>query len=400
MAPSGSSVPWTVHQQLTFRRIPESPGVFGLFVQHELPDGLPKFEFQIKGRSSAVDLESVWGYTFESDQRLVWDGLTTKPRAHLTLSLNSAAEGQYADTADWTLARKPLYSVSPRRTADDLDLRQEYRVAGDGVVSDDADFLYLGEYDEWSVRAGDETIRLIVPVVADLNADPRAVLRTLARASKDLDVGCRSEEVVAIAAPTGEMSLDNAGLYDSSSGFWVKDDHRIDTLQQGAGGSTWVHEYVHTRQGFVEQSTKQTSWLIEAFASYYAGLFPFRQGRVSYEEFLSYVRTDVADDAVLTDTYTLIGSSIAPYTKGRRVLAALDCKIQRASDGTATLLDVFRELNRLDTEELTYTVFEEIFEQFPGESYDRWLERYARSSDVPPVPDSRNCFETWVSGPR
>lgn len=391
----------TVKQQFTFKRTPDTAGSFNLFVQHELPESLPRFELHLEGHGTATNLRTAWGYTFEDGRKLVWDGSTTSPRAHLELSLTANAERWYVDTGDWTLAKYPLYSVFPREVASVVDLEERYRVVGEGVVTEAARLLYLGEHSEWSARVDDTTLRLVVPAPAELSAEPREVIDTLARAVVAFDVDCRNDSVVAIAAPTREVDeLDVAGVSDGTSGFWVRDDHRVDTVSQGIGGCAWIHEYLHTRLDGFEGVTRHLSWLTEAIPSYYAGLLPLRQGRVPYDEFLSFVRTDRDSDAVLTDSYTL-GGSTAPYTKGRRVLAALDCKLQRESDGAACLMDMIRELNDYEDVEITYSMVEAVLESLSDWPVSRWLDRYARTTAVPEVPDSRNCFgRTWVSPPK
>lgn len=398
----GSTAPedsWTVHQQLIFNPIPDEVGSFGLFVQHELPQDLPRFEFHLDGSGISIDVDSAWGYSFEGGQKLEWNGLTESPRAHLTLSLNSSTDGRYIDTPTWTLAQRPRYSIAPKTLADNIDLRKNCHVSGEGVVSEDANLLYFGEYDEWSTNIEGETIRLIVPEAASLSADPRDILETLVHTSVTLDVNCRNEEVVVFVAPTENVDWEFTGISDAKGAFWVQDHHRVDTLQQSVGGCAWVHEYVHTRQEFTEKTTRNMDWLYEAFASYYASLLPFRQGRIGYDDFMSYIRTDDDMEAVLTDSYTVVRPSRAPYTKGRRVLAALDCEIQSRSDGRSSLLEVFRRLNEITYSELSYAEFESLLDDLPGGPYSDWLQRYVHSPACPSIPDSRNCFGIWISGP-
>lgn len=422
----------TIRQRFTFQRKPATVGAFTLFVQHSIPDSIPRFALNLGGRWSEVTVQNIHGYSSETGGRLVWDGSTRNPEARLTVSLTDALH--YRDSEDWTIASKPLYSTSPagrdtttatdsgssdrrvidtplgrvqKGTPNDMpegssaggppgySVEAEYDVAGEGVVGETGGILYLGEYDEWSRTTDDgQRIRLVVPDVARLTPEPAAVVEALARAATELDVGTEHDSMLAVAAPTRGVDWSHRGI-GGDDGFWVRDDLRLDSST--FGGSPWLHEYVHTRQRFRDELTPATTWLTEAVASYYGAVLCFRQGLFSFERLLDQVRSRTSPGSSrgpLTDRteFTDDNENHLDYRKGSRVLAALDCKIQDDTAGRATFENVFRQLNAYDGQITNSSLIRMIVDITGNPEYHDWFSRYVGSSDVPEVPESEKYF--------
>lgn len=422
----------TIRQRFTFQRKPSTVGAFTLSVQHSIPDSVPHFALNFGGGWSEVAGQNINGYSFETGGRLVWDGSTRNPEARLTVSLTDSLH--YRDSEDWTIARKPLYSTSPagrdtttatasrssdrvvidtplgrvqRGTRDDTreessggvppgySVEAEYDVAGEGVVGETGGILYLGEYDEWSRTTDDgQRIRLVVPDAARLNPEPAAVVAALARAATDLDVGTEHDSMLAVAAPTRGVDWSHRGI-GGDDGFWVRDDLRLDLST--FGGSPWIHEYVHTRQRFRDELTPATTWLTEAVASYYGAVLCFRQGLFSFERLLDQLRSRTSPGPArgpLTDPtgFRNDDQNHLDYAKGRRVLAALDCKIQDDTAGRATFENVFRQLNAYDGQITNNSLIQMLVDITGNPDYHEWFSKYVGSSDVPEVPESEKYF--------
>lgn len=142
---------------------------------------------------------------------------------------------------------------------------------------------------------------------------------------------------------------------------------------------TLIHEYIHTRQDY--RMEKEVRWTAEASAVYFTALISKEIGLISYEEFLRRIKTGQDARKILVEP----GPS-RNYTKGCRVLAALDVKIRSSSNGENTVQDVFAkmvEAKRVSTEE-----FYGFIEEVAGESMDEWLHKYTTTREVPRLPEA------------
>jgi len=376
-------------QHLNFQRNNSTRGSFNLFIEHEFPDSKPYFELDLYDRGVDIDVEQLYGYQIEDQHKLIWNKEDLNAKARVSLTFSAHADHWFKDTDEWTLAKRPLYSIAHRGH----NVEEHFDTVGDGVVSDNGGLLYLGPYDEWSITAAGQHIRLVVPEAATLETDPQQVLYTLAFAAQTLTVGCLDETVLAVAAPTDDVNWGkNIGLFSGQSGFWVRDNSSIGELTS-AGGCTWVHEYVHTRQGFTRRLTPETSWLTEGIASYYGGLLPYLQGLITSDELYNFLTPYISGtDAMLANPDSFEVSTTAKqydYLKGRMVIAALDSKIRCETDGMVSFDDVFYRLNEYTDRQITYSWLVSLLEKIPGSSgYQDWFERYVRKDAVPKISGS------------
>ena len=169
------------------------------------------------------------------------------------------------------------------------------------------------------------------------------------------------EEVTFVVAPD---TLPSAGRtygetgYITQRGFW-----------DGDASSVWIHEYVHTRQGF--DLTSEMRWFREASATYlsarlleeqYEGVTE-RDVRTRLEATPDHPGTALANRSAWDDTS-------ADYERGARLLYAVDAAIRMETDGNRTLVDVVRAMNRRD-DPLTVDEFVRIVERYAGDL--EWL---------------------------
>ncbi|MFB6073884.1 MAG: hypothetical protein ABEJ89_02600, partial [Haloarculaceae archaeon] len=158
--------------------------------------------------------------------------------------------------------------------------------------------------------------------------------------------------------------------------FWVNASEPLASAR-----SVWFHEYVHTRQSFA--LAPGMAWFREASAEYYAALLSESRERAAAGA-LSPARFGPPSNATLTDHATWAGGR-TPRRRGARVLAALDRRIRRATDGHQSLEDVFRRLNHHDGR-VTYEAFVQAVNGVAGTPMDGWLDRHVAGSA--PVGDS------------
>ncbi|OYR56850.1 hypothetical protein [Halorubrum halodurans] len=302
----------------------------------------------------------------------VWDGETERPSLAYAMDANvSAPESgplatggtyRFVDAGEWALVRTPRHRVAWSQTGEtQLRFDRENVVAGEGVASEA--MAFLGPYEEYVRETDDQRYRLIVPEAAEMEATPDDVFGVFEGAASALRVGGVDDEVVAIAAPTGEVSWAVRGLQRGDADLWVRDEEPVETVDD-----VWTHEYVHTRQTY--ERDPSVRWFTEASATYYAALFALDRGAIGFDDFqrtLARGERDPAGSSVLADPGSWRRN--ADYTKGSLVAGEIDRRIRLASDGRASLATVFRDLND-DSGALTNRAFLDTVESAAGEGGD------------------------------
>jgi hypothetical protein len=264
---------------------------------------------------------------------------------------------------------------------------QRTRVGADQRGFAGPSIVYLGGFESVTTNATDQRIRLVRPTDAEMADDPDRVLDVLSVASEQLRVGARDAVVNAFAGPTplrhgGTAARGHGGSQD----FWVSAG-----ADAGSPPNIWIHEYIHTRQSFV--LTSEMSWFREASASYYADVIsvrvpPSRPG--AFERFRESLGDPHGENATLTDRSSW-STMYVPYTRGARVLAALDARIRTSTGGDRTLQTVFRRLNGHDGV-VTYDAFESVVANVSGESHREWLDDHVRGGARVSIPESPYAY--------
>ncbi|WP_336359115.1 hypothetical protein [Haladaptatus sp. ZSTT2] len=354
---------------------------YDIVVEPAAAEGLwvdPGAKFDVVGVSGLTE-------TNTGERRVYrWDGssaVTTLTLEYTVTNSHAVSGGpEYTKTDDWVLGPVPGLEVTWQEDGEEHTLRPfEQRDAGVTIATDGPGvvgkrYALLGPYDQYQRTTGDETVRLVIPRGAETAADPTHILDAVSESSASLDIGQPRGTVLLFALPDparrgGESFLRMREL-------WVHADSRLDTPN-----NVWLHEYVHTRQTFTLAPEMQ--WLREASAEYYGARLAEKQGLVSEHEAQQFVTKSGYEDAVLAEPASWDDRAV-PYTKGMRTLAALDERIQTATDGERSLADVFTRLNEYDGT-VTYEVFEQTVESVAGESMDEWLWNHVYERE-PPKP--------------
>lgn len=384
---SASPTPLSTHNELrlttTLDRTPERVGEITTTVTAEIPSGFRELTLQLP---EGAQLDSTDGFTRTADGTVEWDSNSNPAtvRYRIDATIRSAAdqpgaEGTYrfADTANWSLVRIPsVGDISGRIVGDDPEIIRETEIDGSGVAGDQ--IAYLGPYDRQTRTAHGQTFHLVIPEAAELEAEPREIFESVTDASDRLRVGDRDEEVLMIAAPTGEIEWAVRGIQTGDSDFWVRADEPLDTP-----ANNWVHEYVHTRQEYT--AAEDARWITEATATYYAALLTLEADRVEFDRFQRFL-TQGEDgpqaSAVMTDPDSW--ENFANYRKGALVAGDLDRRIRLATDGEATLDTVVRAINSHDGE-VTARDVEAAVEDVAGEATARDLAAATTATTVDPM---------------
>jgi hypothetical protein len=314
-----------------------------------------------------------------------WDGETESPR--LVYHYNPTRGGVLAAGDGWMLVSPPRITLtqtadgeSSTRVLSGVGATDSVTAATDGVVA--SGVVYLGPYTEHDMTTADQHIRLIVPAAADLRSTPAGILDWVGAAANMLTVGTAQSEVVMVASPE-----DIAGGGIERGGTAVVPDSA--SADRGFV-NLWVHEYVHTRQSLTDASGDM-EWFKEASAEYYAALIQSERLELGPSEQRAHFERQATaySDAVLAEPGTWSSSQV-PYTKGEAVLYALDQRIQQATNGQRSLVDVFARLNQ--QEAVTLDSFKQAARDVAGEDLDHWIERYVATAEAPPVgEDSANA---------
>ncbi|MFC7114543.1 hypothetical protein ACFQH2_05640 [Natronoarchaeum sp. GCM10025703] len=335
----------TIDLSIELTRRPDSAGEVGVELQYRLPDRLTSLDARL---FNATNVESTDGFTKDAEGRYVWDEETDTPTISYALSVDQELEqdgpiagpGTYvfADTAGWTVMAQPRLSHGwGWRGGEAVGLDRTTTIDGPGRVGNR--IAFLGEQETYTHEAHGQQFELVVPEAAALAESPDEIFTSVSHASDSLQVGSRDEEVFMLAVPTDEVGWGVRGLQTGGSDLWVRDNEVLDTAD-----NVWVHEYVHTRQGY--ETSSDARWFTEATSTYYAALLTLEEERIGYEAFRE--RLDIGTrerhaDAVLAEPGTWARGS--NYYKGALAAGAVDRQLRLTTDGGASLQEPFSRMN-------------------------------------------------------
>lgn len=375
----------TVTQTLSADLDERRDGAIFLYAEYDIHPDLRALTISFP---DILSVASTHGFSKSGRHECEWDTTTMAPSVtfRLDVNRNNGRGYEFIDTGGWAVFRHPPFGHSWSYTGSNIELERKYEARDNGVTSADGSVAYLGPHAEYRDSSAEQTFRLIIPEAATLQPSVDSIFQSLCHASDALSVGATNDEVLIVAVPS-DINWGYLGMQSGDNGYWVVDSNRVNDAH-----NTWVHEYIHTRQDWEKHSS--TRWLVEATTEYYAALLSLRQGRISFEQFYRHATTNRHSDSVLVDPQRW-SSSRAYYTKGRRVLAALDAKIRKETDGRRTFQQVFKQINTTDGS-FTHQQFREIVTDVAGSSLGGWVSTYVEGSAVPDVPENERLFTEGV----
>lgn len=398
-------------QDIALSRIADRPGYVDVMLTYQCESDVSELQPHLP---KSARVKSIKGFS-RSGQKCIWDGTTEMPMITFEMSVGEGgpAGRDKVDTGEWALLQAPqlklkyqlsqsfssisdLGNLGRSESFEDM-VDRRYHVHDQGISSSDGAVMYLGPYDLHSRYAGGEEIQLVVPAAASLDENPKDILDAVEKTALDLDLRGAEDEVLGAAAPTEPVSWGPAGQKRGKNGFWVRDSSSLNKPN-----STWIHEYIHTRQEF--DVTRETMWLVEGTAVFFATYSAHQQGLISDADFQRTLNPSMHEGDVLSSPRQGWSSSHTPYKKGARVTAWLDRRIRKETDGKVGFDGVFRAMN-LHEGQLTHEEFVEFVASSMGMSksdqgfreVERDIESYVRGPDVPgtvgppgsdPLPES------------
>jgi PGF-CTERM protein len=268
----------------------------------------------------------------------------------------------------WDSGRGPTY-------------REPVRLGANATGYAGVEWVFVGDATVDRRQIDYQNVTLVVPDSApDGSLSP--VVRQLREAIPLLNVQQPNDRIDVFLAPSPirRGGLESTEFGGEPDALWVS------TRTVDENSLITSHEYVHTRQSF--NTSARMDWLDEGHAEYTELLLGLETGRIDYAEFRSKLAGTEESSVNLTDpTHDLS----ADYEKGARVVAVIDTKIRRATDGERTFEDVWIRLNAHDGT-VTYRDFKQILERVAGQSFDDWLDTATSGSGWVDVPSDRSLF--------
>jgi hypothetical protein len=375
--PEGEAI---LHQRAIASRN-DDPGSVTLTFAYEIPSA-------VTGLRVAVPVVGLDGITvtemdgFERTERgyFLWDGETERPTVSIRMAVSDSIDSgvRGVERGDWALLTEPQTRIQVRTDAQPRQTTSFEVAEGEPGLAR-SHLAYLGPHERRNVTVADERATFVLGAE---DADPERAIAFLRTANEHFDLGVQRETVTVFVLPLSGLEEGPVQAATVDTAFWVGNTG----LRLDSTGSVFAHEYVHTRLSTVGR--EDAAWLTEASAEYYGRRFALNDGVGSYDSFRDGLRTtQYAPDrrsVVLTDRETWQGTK-AHYAKGAHVLAALDAEIQRRTDGEHSLRDVFA--GRTDPFR-NYRAFRAAVIEVTGdESIGSWLDRYATTDALPPLPD-------------
>lgn len=334
-----------IRQTQTYARITEEPGQVAVRLTYEIPDRVVGLDTRLPEGATVTDTD---GFGRVNETAYEWDEETSRaviryrinPNRTVSKSGPEGAEGRYVsvDAGEWALLTRSRTPTRWRYVGrEPVQFNRTVETAGPGAAG--AELVYLGEVATFERTAHNQTVELVVPERTTMVSSPIAVLDSLTNASNALRIGDRDERVFVVAAPSTAVPWGVAGFQLGDSDMWIQSDRRL-----SSANNVWLHEYVHTRQSFAP--TRETRWLTEGMATYYAAALTLEQDRIDFASFrsrLSLGTRSVYDDVALADPDSWTAN--ANYNKGGLVAGQIDRRIRAETDRNRTFQDVARGLN-------------------------------------------------------
>lgn len=357
------------------------------------------FEYQIPSKVDEFDVSFsllnvrpfrtvVEKQSFERDQgasdesRFVWDGKES-PRLVVEDDLSASSFQEVGYYTDTELFLSGVPKRDTRRTVGSQKLSR-YTLEGEGYVNDD--LLYVGPH-ESAIRVVDGTeLAVVVPDWLDAEVDLQRRLDLLEEWYTLLG-GVRLSHSATAYLPVPSERTEVDGLSVGGSFYVSSDRWTLDGID-----NVVTHEFAHTVFGTF--GSGKMYWFKEAVAEYYGYLLALNTGVGDFDEFLGAVEAaDQYRDSKLTDDVAM-RNSLADYSKGAHVLAALDAEIRRQSDDAQSLLSIFEIADNFDGLPLKrYSNFRGFVNRTaPDGELSEWVDQYVDGSALPEVTEQREQF--------
>lgn len=371
-------------QQMAFSRKPTTGGAIGFELGYDIDDSVVELRVRLPEN---IDIERTTGFAAAGEE-WAWEAGPSDPVLSGTYHTDSTQSdgARYVDAGEWAIIKAPTHAASWRyRGQEPPDFVETYDVEDTGIASSNGAIVFLGAHEQHQHRAVGQQYTLAIPEAAELAVDPKAIFAAITDAAGYLDVGESQDDILLVAAPSAQAEWGPLGTQTGDDGIWA-----LDRCPLARPNTTWIHEYVHTRQA--PRCEPSMQWFAEGTACYYATLCSIRRGDVDFQTGQRFLDRTSNRGVRLTDPGTWPSEQIK-YLKGRRVTAALDCEIRRHTDGVKDLRTVWAQLNET-FETVDFGNFQTALEgtiQDPDPLL-AWTGQYVDGTGIPDVPATPAAF--------
>ena len=375
------------------------------FTYHDLDSGDTPYTpfFPTWMVEAGIQIDSTHGFEVQrtpTSISLMWNSSVENPSFVLATS-----QRRSAGVEDAGFAIQPQWAFIPYPDTG----KTNYSLASSqqGYIGDQ--FVLLGPYNKYHRAVGCHDIELLIPTALDTKESPSEIIDSLATAAREIETGWYYDtvRVFAVGPPVrrGGRAF-NHEVWANVNATFEPEHVRKGSYQYPPRivlANTWLHEYMHTRQRWVWNTTvaENASWLTEASATYYMISETERQGRMTacnetqYWDHLNTSLTTFDRSMQLTkwESYHFGAFGSGDYTRGAYVLAALDVRIRETTNGEKSLEDVLDRLNQQDR--VTHASFRKAVIAVGGEQMGPWVDHYVAGSAVPPSPSEDKWDCRW-----
>jgi hypothetical protein len=381
---------------------PEKPQEVRIEIEYNLPSvDMPdvpneyfRDDYKIVNSEGFEIKESDSRYISEAEEA-IWNGETRNP----SIELKKFFENETAtfDNGNWSLLI-PYQEATLNKYPENVNL--DYEAEPDFIRIDSAkDRIFVGNYSVESREFENHKFRLVIEENSDFTWEKERFFERMREVGNDLHVNhtLSNDSVV-----TG-ISVDDFKGGGGKGGGVILVENRKDS-----GGTPyygiWTEEYIHNLQPLVGDSM---SFTVDGFAQYFTQYYHLKWGINNYSQFRSYTMRlndyyskDKQKQVILTnsDTWFEDGNHYAAVKKVA-VLAALDYRIHKATDGKKSLIDAYQKIPSMNSypppDYVTAKEFKNIVENTTGREFDKFFEKYISGQKYPELPeDSEKYMET------
>lgn len=283
----------------------------------------------------------------EDEFRYEWDGTTTPATITYKYNIENSVSNRFWLEDDKMMFINPdkwgieSWRYSSRTSEPEITTNVE--LSDEGYVS--GNYIYIGNYTKKTETVDGAEFKLIMPTDIEPKEDPEDIINNVAYSHTALETGAETNDATIFATPGEEVTTLGGRSTAGSKQMWVANNHKID-----GNIDVWIHEYIHNQQAFSRSDELDLYWFIEGSANYYALLHSLEQEQITYDEFKQFLEEVPEEDK--TRKLTQVESISGPdrddrhaYTKGALVTAKTDKLIRNETNNTASLEDVFQDLN-------------------------------------------------------
>jgi hypothetical protein len=371
---------------------PEKPQEVRVEVDYRLPSGempdVPNEYFE--GDYEIIDSKGFEIKENGGSQTAIWNKETRNPKIQFKRFLENETV-QY-DNGNWSLL---IPYQEPLGYSEKVNLDYE---AEPGFIRIDSaiDRIFIGNFSVESQEFENHTFRLVIEDNSGFPWKKEKFFERMREVGNDLYVNhTLSNNSVVTGISVDDFKGGGGRVTGAILVETRKDYERMPYY------ALWTEEYVHMLQPITSDSMSFTT---DGFAQYFTQYYHLKWGINNYTQFRKYTlgltdyySKDKQREVILTNSSTWFedGKHLAG-SKKVAVLAALDYRIHKATDGEKSLIDAYQKIPSRNSyppkDYVTANEFKNIVEDITDQEFDKFFENYIRGQKYPEIPDDPELY--------